>query len=56
MPETSGQEPRAPGHQAAVHLTRECPRLPFLGGRLTHRLLHGDPRTVVLARHDVTVT
>ncbi|MFK0296313.1 hypothetical protein ACIQU6_38380 [Streptomyces sp. NPDC090442] len=26
-----------------------------LGGHLTHRLLHGDPRKIVLARHDVTV-
>ncbi|MFF7898237.1 glycosyltransferase family 2 protein [Streptomyces sp. NPDC007920] len=26
-----------------------------LGGHLTHRLLHADPRKVVLARHDVTV-
>ncbi|WP_275462326.1 glycosyltransferase family 2 protein [Streptomyces noursei] len=26
-----------------------------LGGHLTHRLLHGDPRKVVLARHDVVV-
>ncbi|WP_435597700.1 glycosyltransferase family 2 protein [Streptomyces anulatus] len=28
---------------------------PF-GGHLTHRLLHGDPRKIVLARHDVTVS
>ncbi|MFJ4962271.1 hypothetical protein EES43_06945 [Streptomyces sp. ADI96-02] len=27
-----------------------------LGGHLTHRLLHGDPRKIVLARHDVTVS
>lgn len=26
-----------------------------LGGHLTHRLLHGDPRKIVLARHDVAV-
>ncbi|MFH8990843.1 glycosyltransferase family 2 protein [Streptomyces sp. NPDC017940] len=26
-----------------------------LGGYLTHRLLHGDPRKIVLACHDVTV-
>ncbi|MFH9658582.1 glycosyltransferase family 2 protein [Streptomyces sp. NPDC017248] len=26
-----------------------------LGGHLTHRLLHADPRKIVLARHDVTV-
>ncbi|MEU2226427.1 hypothetical protein [Streptomyces sp. NPDC018347] len=26
-----------------------------LGGHLTHRLLHGAPRKIVLARHDVTV-
>jgi hypothetical protein len=26
-----------------------------LGGHLTHRLLHGDPRKIVLARHHVTV-
>ncbi|MFJ2771743.1 glycosyltransferase family 2 protein [Streptomyces sp. NPDC087300] len=26
-----------------------------LGGHLTHRLLHGDPRKIVLARRDVTV-
>ncbi|MFI7286427.1 glycosyltransferase family 2 protein [Streptomyces anulatus] len=25
-------------------------------GHLTHRLLHGDPRKIVLARHDVTVS
>ncbi|MFE9888924.1 glycosyltransferase family 2 protein [Streptomyces scopuliridis] len=24
-----------------------------LGGHLTHRLLHGDPRKIVLARHDI---
>ncbi|MDX3590808.1 hypothetical protein PV749_06695 [Streptomyces sp. ID03-2B] len=28
---------------------------PF-GGHLTHRLLHGDPRKIVLARHDVAVS
>ncbi|MBV9024873.1 MAG: hypothetical protein JO362_14050, partial [Streptomycetaceae bacterium] len=27
-----------------------------LGGHLTHRLLHGDPRKIVLARHHVTVS
>ncbi|MFI1826918.1 glycosyltransferase family 2 protein [Streptomyces sp. NPDC020412] len=27
-----------------------------LGGHLTHRLLHGDPRKIVLARHDVPVS
>jgi hypothetical protein len=27
-----------------------------LGGHLTHRLLHGDPRKIVLARHDVAVS
>ncbi|MFJ9615656.1 hypothetical protein [Streptomyces noursei] len=27
-----------------------------LGGHLTHRLLRGDPRKIVLARHDVTVS
>ncbi|MGW1074310.1 glycosyltransferase family 2 protein [Streptomyces sp. NPDC002537] len=26
-----------------------------LGGHLTHRLLHGDPRKIALARHDVAV-
>ncbi|MFI7093965.1 hypothetical protein [Streptomyces lydicus] len=26
-----------------------------LGGHFTHRLLHGDPRKIVLARHDITV-
>ncbi|MFF2013715.1 glycosyltransferase family 2 protein [Streptomyces sp. NPDC058195] len=26
-----------------------------LGGHLTHRLLHGDPRKIALARHDATV-
>ncbi|OEU96264.1 glycosyltransferase family 2 protein [Streptomyces oceani] len=26
-----------------------------LGGHLTHRLLHGDPRKIVLARHDVAL-
>jgi hypothetical protein len=26
-----------------------------LGGHITHRLLHGDPRKIVLARHDVDV-
>ncbi|MEU0840378.1 glycosyltransferase family 2 protein [Streptomyces sp. NPDC005962] len=27
-----------------------------LGGHLTHRLLHGDPRKIALARHDVAVS
>ncbi|MFF8502668.1 glycosyltransferase family 2 protein [Streptomyces anulatus] len=27
-----------------------------VGGHLTYRLLHGDPRKIVLARHDVTVS
>ncbi len=27
-----------------------------LGGHLTHRLLHGDPRKIVLARHDIALT
>ncbi|MFD7501421.1 glycosyltransferase family 2 protein [Streptomyces sp. NPDC059850] len=27
-----------------------------LGGHLTHRLLHGDPRKIVLARHNVAVS
>ncbi|MFB7745640.1 glycosyltransferase family 2 protein [Streptomyces sp. NPDC056132] len=26
-----------------------------LGGHLTHRLLHGDPRKIVLARHDIAL-
>ncbi|GAA0899302.1 MULTISPECIES: hypothetical protein [Streptomyces violaceusniger group] len=27
-----------------------------LGGHLTHRLLHGDPRKIVLARHDIPLS
>ncbi|MFJ1597251.1 glycosyltransferase family 2 protein [Streptomyces sp. NPDC088261] len=27
-----------------------------LGGHLTHRLLHGDPRKIVLARHEVSLS
>lgn len=37
--------------QAATGLDRTFP----LGGHLTHRLLHGDPRKIVLARHDIIV-